>query len=121
MLNGYIPSLKFLELWGFHMPRNRSHISGHGWLEFSGVPTADFGHKDQYCRNILTGDIYQKKTASTWELCGDLTNSNIMFGTIVPGASLGKVGDAYVNYTNLTMYEKTSETNWTARCKLSAL
>jgi hypothetical protein len=103
------------------MPNNRSHVSGHTWLEYSGVPPNNVGHRDQYCRNILTGDIYQKKSATLWELCGDLTNSHTSFGVIIPANTLGKVGDIYINYVSLTMYEKTAATVWTPRCKVASL
>lgn len=103
------------------MPNNRSHVSGHGIIEYAGVPPANYGHKDQYCRNTLTGEMYQKTSASTWELAGDWTNSNTYFGIAAPLTAFGRKGDCFIDYVHLIMYEKTSDTVWSARCRVAAL
>lgn len=103
------------------MPNNRSHVHGHGIIEYAGVPPANFGSKFQYCRNTLNGDLYQKKSATLWEIAGDLVVPVTSFGSAAPATTLGKVGDVYINYVSLTMYEKTAATVWTPRCKVASL
>jgi hypothetical protein len=103
------------------MPNNRNHVGGHGIIEYAGVPPANYGHKDQYCRNTLTGEMYQKKTASTWELTGDWTNSNVLFGVNAPASNIGRKGDCFIDYVHLVMHEKSSDTVWSPRCKLLSL
>lgn len=99
------------------------------WLKGTSVPVGTVGKVGDWYINTVTSDVYKKTGTSSWSRQANLkgatgsagatgpvgpagTTYEWLNGTMTPGASLGKVGDWYVNTNTASIYKKTGSSMW---------
>ena len=88
------------------------------WLLGSGAPASGLGVVGYFYVDTVSGTVYRKTGAATWEVAPFLATGLYGGGTVRHGAGspagvLGIVGDWYVEDTTGAVYRKTGATTWT--------
>ena len=88
------------------------------------APTATIGSVGDFYIDLSTGILYGPKTGTSWgtgiSLQGDAgkDGTTILSGNVAPAATLGSVGDFYIDVSTSILYGPKTGTNWGAGISL---